>query len=302
MKLKPFDCFNTVIMLALMLLALYPFLYVIFASFSDPWELVKHKGFLWKPLGFSLEGYRSVFKNRSIFTGYTTTLINLFGGTAINIMLTLLAAYAVSRKHFLLKKPVTMMIVFTMFFNSGIIPRFLVVKELGLYDSRWAMILPTAINVFNLVIMRTAIEGLPDSLEEAAVLEGANDFDILFRIVVPLIKSTIAVLVLYYGVAHWNQWYQALMYIQSREKYPLQLVLREILIGNSFESMSAGSADSSGESVVIGEVIKYATIIVSTVPILVIYPMLQKHFGFPQAFHPKQHCPHLGQCLGRAGL
>ena len=128
------------------------------------------------------------------------------------------------------------------------------------------------------MIMRTAIEGLPDSLEEAAVIEGANDFDVLFRIVVPLIKSTIAVLVLYYGVAHWNQWYQALMYVQSREKFPLQLVLREILIGNSFESMAAGSADSSGESVVIGEVIKYATIIVSTVPILMIYPLLQKHF------------------------
>lgn len=269
---------NTGIMVVLMLAALYPFIYVVFASFSDPWQLVKHKGFLVKPLGFTLEGYRSVFKNRSILTGYATTLINLFAGTAINIMLTLFAAYGLSRKSFLLKKPITVLIVFTMFFTSGIIPRFLVVKDLGLYDSRMAMIMPTAINVFNLVIMRTAMEGLPDSLEEAAVIEGANDFDVLFRIVVPLIKSTIAVLVLYYGVAHWNQWYQALMYIQTREKFPLQLVLREILIGNSFESMAAGSADSSGESVVIGEVIKYATIIVSTVPILVIYPMLQKHF------------------------
>ncbi|WP_207740156.1 carbohydrate ABC transporter permease [Enterocloster citroniae] len=277
-KIKPFDMINTGIMVVLMLAALYPFIYVVFASFSDPWQLVKHKGFLVKPLGFTLEGYRSVFKNRSILTGYATTLINLFAGTAINIMLTLFAAYGLSRKSFLLKKPITVLIVFTMFFTSGIIPRFLVVKDLGLYDSRMAMIMPTAINVFNLVIMRTAMEGLPDSLEEAAVIEGANDFDVLFRIVVPLIKSTIAVLVLYYGVAHWNQWYQALMYIQTREKFPLQLVLREILIGNSFESMAAGSADSSGESVVIGEVIKYATIIVSTVPILVIYPMLQKHF------------------------
>lgn len=277
-KVKPFDVINTIIMIILMIVALYPFVYVVFASFSDPWQLVKHKGFLVKPLGFTLDGYRSVFKNRSIFTGYITTLINLFAGTAINIILTLFAAYGLSRKNFLLKKPITIMVVFTMFFSSGIIPKFLVVKELGLYDSRLAMILPTAINVFNLVIMRTAIEGLPDSLEEAALIEGANDFDVLFRIVVPLIKSTIAVLVLYYGVAHWNQWYQALMYIQSREKFPLQLVLREILIGNSFESMAAGSADSSGESVVIGEVIKYATIIVSTVPILMIYPMLQKHF------------------------
>ena len=277
-RLRIFDVVNTVIMIGLMLIALYPFLYVVFASFSDPWELVKHRGFLAGPLGFTLEGYQAVFENRSILTGYITTVINLVCGTTVNIILTLLAAYGISRKKFLLKKPITIMIVFTMFFNSGIIPRFLVVRELGLYDSRLAMILPTAINVFNLIIMRTAIEGLPDSLEEAARIEGANDLDILFKIVVPLIKSTIAVLVLYYGVSHWNQWYQALMYIQSREKFPLQLVLREILIGNSFESMAAGSADTSGESVVIGEVIKYATIIVSTVPILAIYPLLQKHF------------------------
>lgn len=277
-KVSAFQIVNGAVLTLLMIVCLYPFLYVVFASFSEPWELVKHKGLLLRPLGFSVSGYTAVFKNRSIFTGYMTTLINLFAGTSLNIILTLLAAYAVSRKNFMMKKPVVIMIVFTMFFNSGIIPRFLVVKSLGLYNTRLSMILPTAINVFNLVIMRTAIEALPDSLEEAAVLEGANDFDILFRIVMPLIKSTIAVLVLYYGVAHWNQWYQALMYVQSRDKFPLQLALREILIGNSTESMAAGGADSSGESAVIGEVIKYATIVVSTLPILTIYPMLQKHF------------------------
>lgn len=264
--------------MVLMVVALYPLLYVVFASFSDPWELVKHKGFLVRPLGFSLQGYQAVFKNRSIITGYMTTLINLFGGTSLNIILTLFAAYGLSRKSLLWKKSITVLVVFTMFFSSGIIPRFLVIRSLGLYDSRLSMILPTAINVFNLVIMRTAIEGLPDSLEEAAIIEGANDFDVLIRIIVPLIKSTIAVLILYYGVSHWNQWYQSLMYIQTRDKFSLQLVLREILIGNSFESMAAGSADSSGESIVIGEVIKYATIIISTVPILTIYPLLQKHF------------------------
>ncbi|MCI8981341.1 MAG: carbohydrate ABC transporter permease [Hungatella sp.] len=277
-KVHSFQIINGIILTLLMIVCLYPFLYVVFASFSEPWELVKHKGLLFGPLGFSLKGYEAVLKNRSILTGYITTLVNLFAGTALNIVLTLLAAYAVSRKNFMLKKPVVIMIVFTMFFNSGIIPRFLVVKSLGLYNTRLSMILPTAINVFNLVIMRTAIEALPDSLEEAAVLEGANDFDILFKIVMPLIKSTIAVLVLYYGVAHWNQWYQALMYVQSRDKFPLQLVLREILIGNSTESMAVGGVDSSGESAVIGEVIKYATIVVSTLPILTIYPLLQKHF------------------------
>ena len=199
-------------------------------------------------------------------------------GTSINILLTLLAAYGISRDGLMLKKPLTVMIVVTMFFNSGIIPRFLVVRDLGLYNTRMSMILPTAINVFNLIIMRTAIEGIPRDLEEAAVIDGANHFTILFRIFTPLIKSTLAVLILYYGVAHWNQWYQALMYIQDRDKYPLQLVLREILIGNSTESMTAGSVDSLGESFMLGETIKYSTIIVATVPILLIYPMLQKHF------------------------
>lgn len=276
-KATAFDVVNTIILIGLMILCLYPFIYVVLASFSDPWRLSLHQGLLVRPLGFTLAGYKAVFHNRQIWTGYGTTLFNLIIGTGINILLTLLAAYGVSRDT-MLKKPLTILIVFTMFFNSGIIPRFLVVKSLGLYNTRMSMILPTAINVFNLVIMRTAMEGIPKELEEAALLDGANHFTILFRIVTPLIKSTLAVLVLYYGVAHWNQWYQALMYIQSRDRFPLQLVLREILISSNTESMSAGSVDSLGESFMLGEIIKYATIIVATVPILAIYPMLQKHF------------------------
>lgn len=277
-RIKVFDVINTLILTALMIICVYPFIYVVFASFSEPEALVIHTGLLFRPLGFTLEGYQKVLENRSIFTGYATTLFNLVVGTSLNILLTLLAGYGISRKDLALRKPLTVMIVFTMFFSSGIIPRFLVVKSLGLYNTRMAMILPTAINVFNLVIMRTAIEGIPKELEEAAVLDGANHFTILFRIITPLIKSTMAVLVLYYGVAHWNQWYQALMYIQDRDKFPLQLVLREILIGSSTQAMTAGAAESSGASYWIGEVIKYATIVVATVPILAIYPMLQKHF------------------------
>ena len=276
-KVSTFDVVNTIILILLMIVCLYPFIYVIFASFSDPWELSMHKGVLLKPLGFTLAGYKAVFENRSIWTGYGTTLFNLVIGTGINILLTLLAAYGISRNT-LLKKPLTILIVITMFFNSGIIPRFLVVKSLGLYNTRMAMILPTAINVFNLIIMRTAMESVPKELEEAAVMDGASHFTILFKIFTPLIKSTIAVLVLYYGVAHWNQWYQALLYIQGRDKYPLQLVLREILIGSATEGMTAGAVDSLGEGFMLGETIKYATIIVATVPILSIYPMLQKHF------------------------
>lgn len=191
-KITTFDVINTMILCALMLICVYPFIYVIFASFSEPWELVMHQGLLFRPLGFTLDGYKAVFANRQIWSGYFTTLFNLVVGTSLNIFLTLLAAYGISRKDLMFRKPLTIMIVFTMFFNSGIIPRFLVVQDLGLYDTRMSMILPTAINVFNLVIMRTAIEGIPGELEEAALLDGASHFTILFKVITPLIKSTMA--------------------------------------------------------------------------------------------------------------
>lgn len=274
---KTFQVFNTILMSLLMFMTLYPFLYVIFGSLSDPWQLLSYRGALWRPLGFSLEAYKAVMTNNAILNGYKTTLFNLFVGTTVNIVLTLFGAYAISRKGFLFRKPITIFILFTMFFSSGVIPRFLVVQKLGMFDTYMSMILPTAINVFNLVIMRTAMDALPDSLEEAAIIEGANDIDVLFRIVCPLIKSTIAVLVLYYGVAHWNQWYQSLLYVQNRSKFPLQMVLREILIGNSYDSMTTG-LDSSAAGAPIAVTIKYATIMVSTIPILAIYPLLQKYF------------------------
>lgn len=275
-KITPFEYFNTALMVLLMVVTLYPFVYIIFASFSDPWQFVSHRGVLFSPLGFSTAAYRAVLTNRMILYGFMNTAFNLIVGTSLNIFLTLIAAFAITRRRFIFKKPVTIMIVFTMLFTSGIIPRFLVIQQLGLYNNRFAMILPIAINVFNLIIMRTAILGLPDSLEEAATIEGANDFQVLFKIVAPLITTTIAVLVLYYGVSHWNQWFQALMYIQSRDKYPLQLVMREILINNATETFGSGS--DHGDSQIIGEIIKYAAIVVSTLPILAIYPLLQKHF------------------------
>lgn len=162
-KIKTFDVVNTVILCLLMLICLYPFIYVVFASFSEPWDLSMHRGLLLRPLGFTLRGYEAVFANRKIWSGYFTTLFNLVVGTSINIFLTLLAAYGVSRKDLKLRKPLTIMIVFTMFFNSGIIPRFLVVQKLGLFDTRMAMILPTAINVFNLVIIAPPLRASPAS-------------------------------------------------------------------------------------------------------------------------------------------
>jgi len=190
--------------------------------------------------------------------------------------MTSLGAYALSRQNFLWKNPIMFGIVFTMFFSGGLIPTFLLVNKIGLLDSRWALIIPAAMSTYNLIIMRTSFQGIPASLEESAKLDGANDFTVLFRIVMPLSMPVIAVMILFYGVAHWNSWFSALIYIRSRDLFPLQLILREILITNNTDSMMTGVG--GGDRMPIGETIKYATIIVSTIPVLCLYPFLQKYF------------------------
>jgi len=270
-----FDKFNVCFMVTLMIITVYPLLYVLFASFSEPSQLISHTGLLWGSKGFSSKGYELVFKNPMIFTGYGNTIFYVFVGTALNILLTSFAAYALSRKAFLFKKVIMLGIVFTMFFSGGLIPIYIIVKDIGLYNSRLALILPGAMSAWNMIIMRTSFMELPNSLEESAKIDGANDFTILFRIVIPLSKAVIAVMVLFYGVGHWNSWFNGMIYLKERAKYPLQLVLREILIMNSTESMLSGG-DNYGTSMDV--IVKYACIIVATVPILCLYPFLQKYF------------------------
>lgn len=271
-----FDAGNIAVLSLLSVVTAYPFLYVLIASLSDPAWIVQTRGILLYPKGFNFEAYKLVFQNPSILTGYANTLFIVVVGTAINLVMTSLGAYALSRQNVMWKKPIMFGIVFTMFFNGGLIPTLLLVNGLGLMDSRWALILPTAMSVYNLIIMRTAFQGVPVSLEESAKLDGANDFVVLFRIFVPLSMPVIAVMILFYGVAHWNSWFNALIYLRTRDLYPLQLILREILITNSTDSMmtSVGGDDRSS----VGETIKYATIIVSTIPVLCLYPFLQKYF------------------------
>jgi putative aldouronate transport system permease protein len=255
---------------------LYPLLYVLFASLSDSAQLLANKGLLWKPVGFSLEAYKSVLANPGIATGFRNTLFILVFGVIVNLFMTALGAYVLSRKNVMWNKVFMFFIVFTMFFGGGLIPLYLVVKGVGLLDTLWSTILPFAISTFNLIIMRTSFMGIPDSLEESAKIDGANHFTILFRIIIPLSMPVIAVMILYYAVDKWNGWFYASVFIKSRELFPLQLVLREILIANSTESMSAGA--SAGDRFQIGETIKYATIMVATIPILCIYPFLQRFF------------------------
>jgi putative aldouronate transport system permease protein len=274
---RTFNLVNVVLLLGLVLVTAYPLLYVVFASLSDPSELVANRGALVRPLGFSLDAYRLVLQNPMIAIGYRNTLFYVTAGTTLNMTLTCLGAYALSRQNVMFKKPILLLIVFTLFFNGGLIPRYLLVGQtLQMQDTVWALIVPTAINTFYLIILKTAFESVPASLEEAARIDGANDFTILFRIVLPLSLPALAVVILFYAVGQWNAYFDALIFIRSRDLYPLQLVLREILITSNVESMTASV--SSGDAFQIGQTIKYATIVVATVPILMIYPFLQKYF------------------------
>lgn len=271
-----FNIFNITFMLFMMIITVYPVLYVVFASLSDSNLLMAHDGLLMRPLKLTLAAYKMTFKNPMIIRGYLNTIFVVTAGVTINILLTSLGAYFLAAKDVLFKKAIMFFIIFTMFFNGGMIPFFFAVKELHLDNTYWALILPVAINTFNLIIMRTAFASVPDSIGESAKIDGASHVTILFRIVLPLSMPTVAVMILYYAVAHWNSWFNAMLFIKERKLMPLQLILREILIQNDTTAMSTGVA--TGDQEAIGESIKYAVIVVATLPILFIYPFLQKYF------------------------
>lgn len=274
---KIFIVFSWLLLIGISFVCLYPVLYAIMASFSNADQLMAYRGFLCMPLSPNLESYKAILKNKMIFSGYANTLFVVVVATILNIIMTAIGAYFLSRKDLMLKKFIMIYIMITMYFSGGIIPLYLTVKNLGLYNSLWSLILPVAMNTFNLVIMRTSFEAVPDSLVEAALIDGANHITIMFKIILPLTKATIAVMVLYYGVAHWNSWFQAMMYLQDRNKFPLQLILQEILIQNDTNAMTQGG--NITDVINISKTIKYAVIVVSTVPILIVYPFLQKYFA-----------------------
>ena len=273
---KVFAVFNVAILLLVSFITLYPMLYVIFASVSDPMRLIQAKGMLFCPLGFTGMAYKLVFQNRSILTGYLNTLFLITVGTACNVAVTAIAAYVLSRQRYMLKRFFNLIVVVTMLFNGGLIPTYMIIKSYGLLDSRWALILPGLLTTYNLMIMRTSFEGIPYSLEESAKIDGAGDMTVLLRIILPLSKAIIAVMILFYGVGHWNSWFNASIYLDSRSKYPLQLILREILISNDTSAM--GNDLGANDQEMISENIKYATIVVATLPIMCVYPFIQKYF------------------------
>lgn len=271
------DAIIVIIMLALMFITVYPLLYTVFASFSDAKQLLKLEGPMWWPLEpFTLRGYELTFQNAKLVPSIFNTLFYVIVGTLGGLVITGMAAFVLSRKNFMLKNIIMKLIMFTMFFSGGIIPLFFVVRQIGIYDTRWAFLLPWIMSAYNMIIMRTFFLGIPESLEESATLDGATDLQIFFKIYVPLSTAVIAVIAMYYGVAWWNSWYQSLVFQPSNSLWPLQMILREVLITNTKSATT--DVTSMAEESYTRELVKYCTVVVSTVPILIIYPFLQRYF------------------------
>lgn len=280
---RVFDFTNYTLLTALTLVCFYPILHILFASVSDPSALMAHKGVLLKPLGFTLDGYKLVFKDNSLLKGYMNTIIYVGLGTLVNMVMTILGAYVLSRRDLYFKNFIMILITITMFFGGGLIPWFLLMKDIGLYNNLWAMILPTALSTWNIIILRTGFQSIPRELEEAALIDGASQANILMTVILPLSKATLAVIFLYYLVGNWNSWFNAMVLLKDRELFPLQLLMKEILVANDSTATTIGSAggvviNSAQSSTAFRELVKYCAIVVSTVPILMVYPFLQKYF------------------------
>ena len=273
---RAFSLVNGAILFLLMFICLYPMWHILCASLSSSSAIAAHRGLLFWPKSFSTEAYALVFETRYIGTGYLNTSFYVVVGTVVNLFLTVTAAYALSRQSNHLRKYLMLMITFTMYFSGGLIPTYMLINSLNLDNTRWVLIIPTAVSAYNLIVTRTFFEGIPVALEESAKIDGANDLVVLWKIFIPLAKPIIAVMTLFYGVGHWNSWFNASIYIMDRDLLPLQVFLREILIQNTTQNMT--TSVESMDKMQIGETVKFATIIVATLPILMLYPFLQKYF------------------------
>ena len=275
---KIFNVINGLLIAVVLIMIIYPLWFVIISSVSDPAKVLGGQVIL-MPRKFTLEGYRMVFRDPMIMTGYRNTLFYTVTGTAINLVMTILAAYPLSRKDWVGRGFFMGVLMFTMFFSGGIIPTYLMMNSLGMINTVWAMILPGAVSVYNTIIMRTFfVNSIPPELQEAAQVDGCSNTRLLLQIVLPLSKQILAVMVLFYGVAHWNAFFNALIYLTESKRYPLQLVLRSILIQNTASQDMLGDLDTMGSRVMMAETIKYALIIVSTLPMMILYPFLQRFF------------------------
>lgn len=273
-----FTILNYVILFIFTITILYPLIYIVSASFSSSTAVISGRVWLY-PVEPTLAGYEAVFKHRLIMSSFLNSVFYTVVGTTINVLFTLIAAYPLSRKDFMPRNAVMALFVFTMMFSGGLIPSYLVVKELGMIDTRWSLIIPGALGVMNMIIARTYFQTtIPDELLEASQMDGCSDFTFVRKIVIPLSGPIIAVISLFYAVGHWNQYFNALLYLKHQELYPIQLVLRDILVQNEVDaSMITDIADQAARDG-LRELLKFSLIVVSTLPVLIIYPFIQRHF------------------------
>lgn len=277
---KIFDIVNVAIMCILLVIFVWPIWFVIIASLSDPNE-VWLGNVIWMPKGFTTLAYEEVMKYGDIWIGYRNTLFYTIVGTVVNVAMTVCVAYPLSRKDFMPRNVLMFLFMLTMYFSGGLIPTYLVVNRLGLINTPWAMIIPGAVSIYNVIITRTYfINSIPISLQEAAELDGANTFQLLIKVVLPLSKPILAVIALYYAVGHWNDFYTALIYIYDKDLLPLQSFLRDILMSNkmSMSNLQGMSAAEVEAKMQLSQTLKYSAIVVSTIPVLCIYPFIQKYF------------------------
>ncbi|WP_246079069.1 carbohydrate ABC transporter permease [Paenibacillus piri] len=272
-----FDGINYVLLSALVLVTLYPIYYMAIISVSDGLLVSRGEVKLW-PAGFNWEAYKTILEDPAIIRSYGNTLVYTLLGTAINVGMTALCAYPLSRSKLYGKSVFTFLIVLTMFFHGGMIPNYLVVNQLGLLDSMWAILLPPAVNVWYMIMMRTFFSGIPNELHESAYIDGANDIHIFLRIVLPLSMPVLATMTMFYAVWHWNSFFPAMIYLNDQKLFPVQIMMRKIVVSGQMGNQSMASSGSEVGVLVSAENIKYAVIIITIIPIVAIYPFIQKYF------------------------
>lgn len=274
---KLFTIANYLFASILLLLVLYPLVFVLSASFSSPESLMGGKVWLF-PVDIGLAGYKAVFEYKNVWIGYSNSLLYTVAGTVINVVMTIAAAYPLSRKDFYGGRTIMLIFAFTMIFSGGLIPNYLLVKELGLLNTRWALLIPNAMSIFNVVVMMSFFRSnIPTELLESAKMDGCSNFRFLLSIVLPLSGAVIAVITLFYAVGHWNSFFEALLYLSDKNKFPLQIYLREILLLNTTSDITLNVHEES-ENFYLSELLKYSLIILSSLPMILLYPFVQKYF------------------------
>ena len=273
-----FDFFNTFFLTVILIVVIYPLIYIVSASISDPAKVTSGEVWLW-PIGINFRGYTAVAQYRPVLMGYANSFYYATVGTIINVFMTLIAAYPLSRKEFYGRNVLIFLITFTMMFSGGLIPTYLLVKSLGMVNTRWALIIPGAIGVWNLIITRIFLQtSIPGELYDSAEIDGAGDFRTFLTIVLPLARPVIAVITLYYAVDHWNSYFNALIYLNRQNLFPLQIPLRNILILNSMDMSMLSDVEEMARRQQLVELLKYSLIVAASLPVMLLYPFAQKHF------------------------